>query len=64
MTRYCSIPPNPRRSYFDDEYPDQIVVPNVTVADHVPVDTGLIDMRGNAIMRLPLPVGFGRDNEW
>jgi hypothetical protein len=52
------------RGYFDDEYPDQIVVEMVYVPEHVAVDTGLVDVTGDPILRLPNPVGFGRDKEW
>lgn len=31
--------------------------PDITVADHVSIDTGLIDSDGNAIMRAPNPMG-------
>jgi len=34
------------------------------VPEHVAVDTGLIDLDGNAIMRAPNPIGFGKDDEW
>lgn len=34
----------------------------VPVAD--PIETGLLDADGNAIFRLPNPIGFGRDEEW
>jgi hypothetical protein len=31
---------------------------------HVPIDTGLLYANGRPVMRLPNPVGFGRDSEW
>lgn len=34
------------------------------VPDHEAADTGLVDAGGNPIMRLPNPMGFGRDGEW
>lgn len=40
------------------------LLPDLWVPDHHPVDTGLVDARGNTIMRAPNPVGFGRDREW
>ena len=33
-------------------------------AGHQAVDTGLIDKDGNAILRLPNPIGFSREGEW
>lgn len=62
MSRYFTRPVP--RAYFDDEYPNQIVVPNVTVDDHVPADTGLVDVHGRRIWRAPNPMGFGKDGEW
>lgn len=35
-----------------------------TVPDHEAIDTGLIDLDGNAIVRVPLAIGFGRRDEW
>jgi hypothetical protein len=37
------------------------LVPSLEVDDHVSVDTGIIDERGDSIMRAPNPIGFGRD---
>jgi hypothetical protein len=47
---------------FDDERGGQR--PDITVDDHVAIDTGLLDADGNSIWRTPNPVGFGRDDEW
>ena len=47
---------------FDDDRGS--MRPDITVYEHVATDTGLIDSDGNAIMRAPNPVGFGRDDEW
>lgn len=46
----------PKSGYnsYGDYVPD--VIPYVS--DHNPVDTGLVDKDGNAIMRLPNPIGF------
>lgn len=38
--------------------------PHLSVCDHEPIDTGLVDLNGNPIMRAPRPVGFGRMEEW
>lgn len=35
-----------------------------TVCDHEATDTGLVDINGDAIMRAPNPIGFGKDDEW
>lgn len=37
---------------------------SLTVDDHEAVDTGLIWSTGEPIMRVPSPMGFGRDEEW
>lgn len=34
------------------------LVPSLEVADLVPVNTGLVDKRGDPIMRAPNPIGF------
>lgn len=61
MPRYFSTP-TPRAD--DDDWYFAPLLPDLVVPDHRPVDTGLVDVRGNAIMRAPNPVGFGRDSEW
>ena len=61
MSRYYSQP----RAYWIDEDGDAMqVVDGVSVPEHHPVDTGLLDVRGDPIMRAPYPIGFGRDEEW
>jgi hypothetical protein len=40
------------------------LLPHLHVSENVPHDTGLLDARGNKIIRTPLPVGFGRHDEW
>lgn len=60
MPRYFAKP-----KAFDDEYwPAAPLVTSLTVDECVAVDTGLVDADGNNIFRSPLPVGFGRDEEW
>lgn len=49
------------RAAWDDEYP---MLPHLDVPDHEAADTGLLDHRGDPIMRAPRPMGFGRDGEW
>ena len=34
------------------------------VDDHEPKATGILDQYGREIMRLPNPIGFGRNDEW
>ncbi len=60
MARYFVAPHQPRADWGDD-YP---LIPDIHVPEHRPIDTGLLDVRGNAIMRAPNPLGFGRDDEW
>lgn len=60
MARYYTKAIAPR-SDWDDPYP---LLPDLHVPEHRPVDTGLLDIRGNAIMRAPNLIGFGRDNDW
>ena len=60
MARYFTRPRS--NEWFGSDYcarPSSFEVP-----DHEPVDTGLVDHRGDVIMRTPLPYGFGRDEEW
>lgn len=62
MARYYTAP---HRSRADqDDWFDAPLVPDIQVPEHRPVDTGLVDIRGDAIMRAPNPMGFGRDGEW
>lgn len=35
-----------------------------TVSEQVAVNTGLLNAEGHPIMRMPLPIGFGRMEEW
>lgn len=61
MPRYFT---RPRGYVADDYYGDYPLLPDLHVPEHKPVDTGLLDARGDAIMRAPLPIGFGRMEEW
>lgn len=45
-------------------YEDASLLPDISVAEHRPVNTGLIWPDGKPIIRMPNPVGFGRDSEW
>lgn len=51
----------PERAWVDYDEPFR---PDITVAEHQPVKTGLIWKTGEPIVRLPNPLGFGRDHEW
>lgn len=55
-----------KASWIEDETfsPDPGPLNSPTVDDHGPVDTGLISETGEPIMRLPNPIGFGRDEDW
>jgi hypothetical protein len=46
---------------WDDAEPHR---PDLTVDDHQAVATGLFYPTGEPVMRLPNPIGFGRDSEW
>lgn len=62
MPRYA-IGASKLRSYHweDEDEPNRIFV---DVDEFVPADTGLITLAGEPIMRLPNPIGFGRDEDW
>lgn len=64
MPRYAAPPRN--SGWIEDEhFNEPAAPPALPVADmHVPIDTGLLWATGQPIMRLPRPVGFGRDSEW
>lgn len=51
-------------AWIDDDPFGAPMVPSLSVSDHEAVDTGLLDVHGDAIMRAPNPMGFGRDDEW
>lgn len=40
------------------------MLPELCASDFRPTDTGLLDVRGDPIMRSPNPVGFGKDGDW
>lgn len=43
---------------------DASLLPDINVPEHRPVNTGLLWANGEPVMRLPNPIGFGRDTEW
>lgn len=53
------------RSFFvaDDTYVEPMLR-EITVCDHEAIDTGLLDENGDPSMRVPRPIGFGRDEQW
>lgn len=67
MSRYysrrASIVPQPMISENTTFQPWPLL-PSVCAADFESTDTGLVDVRGDPIMRAPNPVGFGKDAEW
>lgn len=66
MSRYFTRPRSAKPLFietplWDDAEPQRL---HLDVPEHEAVETGLIDVRGEPIMRAPNPVGFGRDREW
>lgn len=51
----------PRADWMDDDSP---MIANLEVDCLESVDTGLVTETGEAIYRMPSPIGFGRDDEW
>lgn len=54
MTRYFAKPGKPRAYWLDNDP----LIPALTVPEHIPVETGLVDRRGDPILRAPEPCGF------
>lgn len=46
---------------FEEEAP---MLPQIAVDDHEPIETGLLWSDGSPVVRMPNPLGFGRDSEW
>lgn len=63
MSRYFTQRAAPAKADDDDWFARPLIV-DPYVSEHQPIDTGLVDIRGAAIMRAPNPMGFGRDGEW
>jgi hypothetical protein len=61
MTRYVATNDRPRANWFSDDNP---LLRDLTVDEHEAVKTGLVTPAGKPIMRLPNPIGFGRDSDW
>jgi hypothetical protein len=62
--RYFTRPRGNLPLFVEPHWSDESLKPSLTVSDHEAVDTGLLDNRGDPIMRAPLPIGFGRNEEW
>lgn len=63
MSRYFTRPRHvPRKSEAPHAawYDDAPLLPSLSVDEHVAVNTGLVDHRGDPILRAPNPIGFGR----
>lgn len=61
MARYTTIKSNDAPSWMSDVP----LLPNLCVDDSKGLtDIGLLDSNGDTIYRFPIPIGFGRDEEW
>lgn len=60
MARYI-VSRKTRSDWLDENNP---LLPNLSVCEHILTETGLLDEHSKPIMRMPRPVGFGRDKEW
>jgi hypothetical protein len=50
---------------LDEEWWDKgPMCPSLSVDGATMEFTGIVDASNNPIMKLPRPIGFGRDNEW
>lgn len=60
MARYFTRPKANRYAPLEceDEWRTDPLLPQISVNDHEATDTGLIDHRGDPIMRGPNPMGF------
>lgn len=47
-----------------DDYDLPLVLNHLTVDDGKYIPTGILSPDGDMIYTLPIPIGFGRDNEW
>lgn len=52
--------------WIEDETfsPEPSPTPHLSVSEHEAVDTGLLWPDGAPVLRQPLPIGFGRMEEW
>jgi hypothetical protein len=66
MARYFTRPTAGKPVYIEtplwgDVEPHR---PHLSVDDHEPTFTGLLDTKGEEIWRAPNPMGFGHDGDW
>lgn len=62
MTRYKSVR---IKADCDDDYFKPLLINHLVVESNTdPQFCGVLDYDGNPIFRWPIPIGFGRDNEW
>jgi hypothetical protein len=59
MPRYVTRSIKPR-CYWDDDVP---MLPSLSVPEHEYANTGLLDHRGDPILRAPNPMGFHHPRE-
>lgn len=68
MARYFTQPSAvivPEPMIWENTYISRTaMVPGVCASDFVATDTGLLNSRGERILRAPNPVGFGKDEDW
>lgn len=58
MSRYFTRPRAAPGGNWDDP-----MLPQLSVSEHQPIDTGLVDERGDPILRAPHPLGFHHPKE-
>lgn len=64
MSRYFTQPrADARPMYVEDEWVGEPVIPSLSVDGEKHFDTGLVDAKGHAIMRLQEAVGFHRPRQ-
>lgn len=65
MSRYAALPQRAKSALVEfDYYTEPLRLTHLEVDGHESIDTGLVTINGDAIMRLPNPIGFGKDDEW
>ncbi len=58
MPRYCTRARKTRALWVEDEVDNYSNRDNIDVPDHEPTPTGILDVNGDMICRLPPPMGF------
>jgi hypothetical protein len=58
MSRYFTQPRANLPLYVEQLWGNESFKPHLDVPDHEATDTGLLDHRGDTIMRAPNPMGF------